>query len=326
MAKKKGLPLDKVFEVARAARAASALSGETVKVELLVGDGASPDHIEVLKRAFVPETVQARVLVWDLASRAHEAPDQDCDLAVVLPGTQGGLAAEVATRAAQAGCGCILGLTTALEMPKLPEEIADLTEVACAAGADAFEAKLAEAVARHPRSVILAASFPAFRKAAADELIRSRALASAGVGAISLIPGSDLPILLAQQEELALDLMGIYGKELTPEAAADLAGVFAAGFAYRALARGVAGAIPGLGWAIKAAIAWGGTVASARAVEAHLSGSIDVSGLAGALGSRKAKTAAASAEPVIVPLGSSLPAAETEVKEEPDGYITIELG
>lgn len=302
-----------------------------IKVEVLVGADAPADEISVMKSCFVPETARAHVLVWDLSSRAQDVPDADTDLAVVLVGSQPKEAAEVALACARRGAGCIFVVPSALDAPKeLPEELEETVDIVAAAGEDALKAKLAQTLAAQEERVLLAAAFPFCRSEVASALIRQSALANMGVGAISLIPGSDLPIMLAEQERLALDLMCVYGKKPGPEAAADLAGVFGAGFVYRAIARTLAGAVPGIGWALKASVAYGGTVLSAWAVEAHLTGEMPeilanaqeiVSALAGMKKEEAALEEKREPEEKIGPL---LGAVEAEaVKDEGDGYITL---
>ena len=331
MAKSKGIPFSRIFEVAGAMKMAKDRSESSVKVEVLVGAGAPADEISAMKRCFVPETARAHVLVWDLSSRAETAPDADTDLAVVLVGTQPKEAAQIALACARRKCGCIFVVPSALEAPQeLPRELVDTVDIVAATGEEAIISKLALALAAQEERILLAAAFSFCRKAAASALVRQSALANMGVGAISFIPGSDLPIMLAEQERLALDLMGVYGKKPGPEAAADLAGVFGAGFAYRAIARTLAGAVPGIGWALKASVAYGGTVLSAWAVEKHLAGDMPeiwsniqefVSALAGAQGREAAPERQEQEQPRIVPLAqATLPEAP---KDEGDGYITL---
>lgn len=90
---------------------------------------------------------------------------------------------------------------------------------------------------------------------------------NAAVGAVTLIPGSDMAIMTANQAKLALDIAVAYGRGLDPSRALELAGVVGAGFGYRALARAVSRLAPGLGWAFKGAMGYVGTVATARALQ-----------------------------------------------------------
>ena len=56
MAKSKGIPFSRIFEVAGAMKMAQDRSESSVKVEVLVGAGAPADEISAMKRCFVPET------------------------------------------------------------------------------------------------------------------------------------------------------------------------------------------------------------------------------------------------------------------------------
>lgn len=326
MAKKKGIPVSKIFEVVQDVQSASARSGEQVKVEVLVGAGAHPEHVEALKKAFMPETAKASVLVWDLASRAQVAPDADTDLVVIAVGTQGSMAAQVALRCVEQDdpVPCALVVPTALEAPHITEGAEQYIDIVAATESDAVTEKLAESISHSPKRILLARSFPFCRKAVASALIQESAFANAGVGAISFIPNADLPVMLATQEKLALDLMNVYGKDISAQTAVDLALVAGAGFAYRALARSVSSSLPGLGWALKGAIGYGGTLISGKGVEAHITGElpIDPSRIAAAIsGLRNAKATGEDKdeEPIIIPLLAQ----GTQEGTADSGYIEI---
>ncbi len=326
MAKKKGIPVSKILEVVQDVQSASARSDEQVKVEVLVGDGAHPEHVQALKKAFVPETAKASVLVWDLASRAQVAPDADTDLVVIAVGTQGREAAQVALRCVEEEdpVPCALVVPTALEAPHITEGAEQYIDIVAATESDAVMEKLAESISHSPERILLARSFPFCRKAVASALIQESALANAGVGAIAFIPNADLPVMLATQEKLALDLMNVYGKGISAQSAVDLAMVAGAGFAYRALARSVSKAVPGLGWALKSAIGFGGTVISGKGVEAHITGElpIDPSSISFTMPDfrhAKVEEDGKEEEPIIIPLLSQ--GAQTDSGDS--GYIEI---
>lgn len=170
------------------------------------------------------------------------------------------------------GVPCALVAETLLEIPGLDEEGCAGVGLVCASDADALGPKLAEWLSGVvPNSVALAANFPFCRDAVVNRLAVRTAAENATVGAISLIPGSDYPIMCASQAKLALDIAACYGNGVELSRALEVAGVFGAGLAYRGVARAAAGLVPGLGFLLKAAMGYAGTVVTAKAVQARFS-------------------------------------------------------
>jgi uncharacterized protein (DUF697 family) len=106
----------------------------------------------------------------------------------------------------------------------------------------------------------LAARVPLLREAVSDQLVASFARKNGIVAAAVWIPGADLPVLALNEVRLLLRLAQAHGaggdvRDRLPEVAATIG----AGFGLRALARELLDLAPGAGWAIKAAIAYGGT-------------------------------------------------------------------
>lgn len=170
------------------------------------------------------------------------------------------------------GVPCALVAETLLEIPGLDEEGCAGVGLVCASDADALGPKLAEWLSGVvPNPVALAANFPFCRDAVVNRLAARSAAENAAVGAISLIPGSDYPIMCASQAKLALDIAACYGNGVELSRALEVAGVFGAGLAYRGVARAAAGLVPGLGFLLKAAMGYAGTVVTAKAVQARFS-------------------------------------------------------
>ncbi|QYJ17083.1 hypothetical protein Rxycam_02920 [Rubrobacter xylanophilus DSM 9941] len=112
--------------------------------------------------------------------------------------------------------------------------------------------------------VPLARGYPAFRRAACEEIVRKNARQNALIGALP-IPGADMPVMTANQARMVLNIAAAYGEELTLDRARELLGVLAAGFGLRALARQVMKLVPFGGWAAAAAVGYAGTLAMGRA-------------------------------------------------------------
>ena len=77
--------------------------------------------------------------------------------------------------------------------------------------------------------------------------------------------------MCASQAKLALDIAACYGNGVELSRALEVAGVFGAGLAYRGVARAAAGLVPCLGFLLKAAVGYAGTVVTAKAVQARFS-------------------------------------------------------
>jgi uncharacterized protein (DUF697 family) len=112
----------------------------------------------------------------------------------------------------------------------------------------------------------LAARVPLLREAVSEQLVASFARKNGIVAAAVWIPGADLPVLALNEFRLVLRLAQAHGAaEEVRDRLPELAATLCAGFGLRALAREVLDLIPGPGWALKAAIAYGGTRALGEA-------------------------------------------------------------
>ena len=111
-----------------------------------------------------------------------------------------------------------------------------------------------------PVGIVLGRELPAYRRQAAEQLIRSAAKTNAIIGA-EPIPGLDLPLLLATQVRLVLRIAAVYGEPMSGSHARELITTMAGGVALRFLAGEAAKALPGPGWLISGGIAAAGTYA-----------------------------------------------------------------
>jgi len=111
------------------------------------------------------------------------------------------------------------------------------------------------------RGTSLAARLPALRGAVVDELIRTSARRNALLAAGIPAPGAEMPVLTLNQLRLVLRIALAYGREIDPSRAPELAAVFGAGYAFRAVARELLALVPAGGRAAKGAVAYAGTCA-----------------------------------------------------------------
>lgn len=115
----------------------------------------------------------------------------------------------------------------------------------------------------------LVAGCPKARDAAVDRLIKRTAKQNAVVGAVAILPGSDIQAITANQIKMVLMMAMMYGLEPDKRRAKELVAVLGSGLLMRAAARQVFDLVPGLGWAIKGTIAHVGTVALGKAARTY---------------------------------------------------------
>ena len=144
-------------------------------------------------------------------------------------------------------------------------------EVALGSGARGRRPTLEERVVRAAGdgAVALAAALPALRRACAERLVWTTALQNAAIGAVVFVPGADMPAMTANQVRMVLRIAQAYGEDVGPERAAEILSVVAGGFALRALARQALDFVPGVGWVLKGAVGYSGTVAIGEAAIAY---------------------------------------------------------
>jgi uncharacterized protein (DUF697 family) len=111
----------------------------------------------------------------------------------------------------------------------------------------------------------LAGRVPLLREAVCAALVDSFARKNAVVAAAVWIPGADLPVLVLNELRLVLRLAQAYGEDGGRERLPELAATLGAGFGLRALARELLDLVPNAGWAVKGAVAYGGTLALGEA-------------------------------------------------------------
>ena len=259
MARFSDIPFSRVRDVAEGARASEARRRSCVRVAIELEDGAPDDLAYALRDALMPETASGLVHVGRVRKGAVLRVSPDCDLAIVVAGTSGA-AAGVARAFSRVGVPCAVVVETSVEAP----ELAGTPGVALvsAASPGVLLPKLASWMADSCRAdVALAANFPLCRRAVAERCIRERSAQGAAVGLLPLSGGADMPVLAAGQTLMALDLAGAYGHGPSADRLADVAAVIFAGLASRAVARRVSRVLPGLGWLVRGAVAYGGTAA-----------------------------------------------------------------
>lgn len=315
------LGIGNLLEVLSQGRDSRADASAPVRTCVLV-DLDAPRYLALAVRdALVPKTPTATVDVWPLGVRLDSLGEVP-DACVVIPGHAAADCADAVRHMVGLGVPCAIVVPSALDAPEveLGPEASALLGVVAASDEAALPRKLASWLVRAAgeKDVALAAAFPFCRQAVVDGLALRCALENAAMGAISLVPGSDFPLMTTNQAKLAVQMASCYGQgALTPRRAAEICGVVGAGAAYRSLARSAAGLLPGIGNVLKAGIAFAGTMATARGVRASLEGFSPLDALS------DEKAPAARKAPVAVPVGP-LPAPSPEQDVRPIEYLEID--
>jgi uncharacterized protein (DUF697 family) len=112
----------------------------------------------------------------------------------------------------------------------------------------------------------LAGRVPLLRAAVSEQLIESFARKNGLVGAAVFIRGADFPVLALHQIRLLLRLAQAYGEESGLDRLPELVATLGAGFGLRAVARELLGFVTVGRWALRGAVAYGGTRALGEAV------------------------------------------------------------
>lgn len=119
------------------------------------------------------------------------------------------------------------------------------------------------------KRLALALCFDCMRRPLALEFVNATAIQNAGIGAVALIPGADMPVMTANQAKMLLQIAAAYGQKMGPERFKELAGVVGGAFVLRSAARQIVGIVPVGGWAVKGGIGYTGTQAMGRAAIAY---------------------------------------------------------
>lgn len=130
------------------------------------------------------------------------------------------------------------------------------------------------------KRLAFALAFPFVRRPLSLEAVGATSMQNAGVGLVVILPGADLPVMTLNQAKMLLQIAAAYGQPMSLARVKELACVVGGAFACRAVARQVIGAVPALGWAVKAAIGYAGTEAMGRAAIEYFESGGSLAGLA----------------------------------------------
>lgn len=175
-----------------------------------------------------------------------------------------------------------------------------------AAAACALDRRMGEWVvaACREKRLALALSFPFVRKPLSLEAVSATSLQNAGIGLVLFIPGADMPLMTLNQAKMLLQIAAAYGEPMSAARVKELAAIVASGFACRSVARQVAGAVPAIGWAVKAGVGYAGTKAMGLAAVEYFERGGNIAGLAGVVSSATAKATQIAGDVAATPAGA----------------------
>lgn len=303
-----GLPID-VGAVLQEAMHIEAAAETPIAVSIYIDETAPAELAAHVRAAYASSRAQVRVNIGYVTDTLIGLRADD-DMAVLVAG-QGGCMGRFAAELREAGVPAMVVTTSPstvngiaqvsgcpipegdLLSPTRPPRKDRAVEGDIAAPAEPIElneAALAELDIRMGEWVIsvcsdkrlaFALAFPFVRKPLALDAVSTTALQNAGVGFLMFIPGADMPVMTLNQAKMLLQIAAAYGCPMNMERAKELAFVVGGAFVFRGVARQLVAVVPGLGWAVKAAIGYAGTVAMGRAAIEYFEAGGDLSGLAG---------------------------------------------
>lgn len=277
MAKKK-MPIN-FKQVMDAASGFASDRNKPVNIGIFVDTTASQRMVDIIRAAFDPQSASANVNVESYGDSVPNMFPSDCVLLVAGDSPATGTIAKVATSTQT---------PLAVVTDDLPDLVRCSEEMLCPLPDScivALDPKRKDAESSFldmlgdllvdickPQRLALAAAFPFMKRPLSLEIIRTTSLENAAIGGVSILPGSDLPLMTLNQAKMILQLAGANGEEIDFARAKEIAAAIAGGFACRAVARQVSSAVPVIGWAVKAGIGYSGTYAMGRAVMALYEG------------------------------------------------------
>ena len=265
------LPISDALGIADAVHRAAGDAGEQCCLLVAVGDGAPATLVSALRDAFVPDTTLANVDVTT-CELACAAPLSGYDAVLVVVGHDEAVR-QLASVASSCGVPCALLVESSVEAPAPFGGDAAGAPVSVIAGSsdEALLGKLALWLSESCRhDVEVAAAFPFVRAAESARLVRSCATTNAAVALVGFLGGADLPVMAANQITMASRLRRVCVPRERAASASSMACVagcvLACAFGSRAVARRATRSCGPLSPAVRAVVAYAGTVACGVAV------------------------------------------------------------
>ena len=269
------MPVDvkKVLEVAKSVEEARNIP---VGVCVLLDETAPEDLLARVRCIFEPQSPGADVQVFWLDANGTTF-DNTTDFVVIVAGSDK-RTGEKAHDARMAGIPAMVVASS----PDYVESRAKATGFAIPDGdlidGSVDDGELGEAIGKwllavnKNKKLALAQAFACARRPLAAESIRATSIQNAGVGAVVIIPGADMPVMTLNQIKMLLQIAAAYGQPMDAGRVKELAAVVGGGFLARTAARELVGLVPVGGWAVKGGIGYSATMAMGYAALNYFEG------------------------------------------------------
>jgi uncharacterized protein (DUF697 family) len=251
-----------------------------VRIAIFVDVEAPDTLVDAVQEALRPQTSRARLHVEACAPGEALIIDEAADAVIAIAGPGDTLKRSLAGSREKFVPTVLLTLGEHADVAsrRLGHPILDtIAEFEVEDFAPKLGAWLADRVSS--KRLALASNFELVRHAVAVEAVKATSFQNGVIGAVMIIPGADLPIMTANQAKMVLQIAAAYGVPLGTERIKEIAAVVGGAFTLRAIARQFLDFVPGVGWAIKGAIGYTGTLAMGYAAIEYFEGGADLSGL-----------------------------------------------
>jgi uncharacterized protein (DUF697 family) len=270
-----------------------------VRIAILVEIDAPDELLEAVREELRPKTSKAFVDVAVIEPGSVMRVDSTADAVVALVGSGGNdvsptlhdlnrRSLPTAVLALRTDCGEMSRLLQHPENDVLTGD--DPRELVLGPLAEWMMARLPA------KRVAVAHNFAFTRRAVAKEAVKSTAWQNAAIGAIAILPGTDMPIMTANQAKMLLQIAAAYGEPLGYDRVKELTAVVGGGFLFRAVARQLLDFVPGFGWAIKGVIGYTGTLAMGEAAIRYFEQGADLTGVLARMSEEAGKVTARAKE------------------------------
>ncbi len=127
--------------------------------------------------------------------------------------------------------------------------------------------------------IAYAAKFPFLRPPISNRVVNATAIENAGVGAIKIIPGADMPLMTLNQARMLLELAAIYDYDVNADRIVEIVALVLSAFGFKSLSKYVHKATPIPSFVIDAVFGFGGTMLLGRVAKEYFASGLAPEGL-----------------------------------------------
>ena len=265
----KNIPIKKLIA---AAQDLGGADKKSVRVDICIDATAPQAAADAVRRLFTPVSDRGRVHIEEFGEVAYQvAPD--AGLLVIVAGRSDALSRTVAqavvTDKPVVVCAAdSKGVYERSQRTSFPLEPTDIVDMDAVHNYAAFEKSLAAWIVDNDGcdQLALAANFAFLRRPLAVDCRQRTALECGVVAAVPLIPGADMPVLIALQGKMILQIAAAFGRPISTDTIVEVAVTLPTAFGARTLARSLCKRFPHLAWVMRGLTAYGITSALGAAL------------------------------------------------------------